>query len=59
MIDPRKMTPWVTLTVITLIGVGYFVFLYASWHQFQQDKLARDERINALLDKIPKPADGT
>lgn len=55
-LSPVKLTPWVTLCMITLIGVSYFVFLYATWMQFQRDKTARDAKIDDLLERIPKPA---
>lgn len=51
--DPVKVAPWLML----MIAAGYFVFLLATWHQFQNDRLVRDEKINELLDRIPpKPA---
>lgn len=52
-INPAKLTPWVTLGMIALIGVSYFVFLYATWLQFQRDKTARDSKIDELLERIP------
>lgn len=57
-VNPAKVTPWLTLGIITLIGVSYFVFLYATWIQFQRDKEARDSKIDDLLERIPKPASG-
>lgn len=47
--------------VILVIGAAYLVFLYASWHEFQQDRITRDTKIDQLLERIPvpKPAEGT
>lgn len=57
-LDPVKLTPWVAVSVLVLIGASYLVFLYASWHQFQQDKAVRDDKINELLERLPRmPAD--
>lgn len=55
-IEPGKITPWIGVVMIAAIGVAYFVFLYASWHQFQQDRVARESKIDDILSRIPKPA---
>jgi hypothetical protein len=55
--NPAHLTPWVTLIMIVAIGVAYFVFLYASWNQFQKDRGARDAKIDEVLARIPKAAD--
>lgn len=44
------------ILMIVAIGVAYFIFLYASWNQFQQDRAARDSKIDELLSRLPKPA---
>ena len=53
-INPAKITPWVVLVMITAIGASYFLFLYATWHDFQVSNQKRDAMINEALDRIPK-----
>jgi hypothetical protein len=49
-----------TLILLVMMGIitcAYLVFLYGSWEQFQQDRLTRDNKINELLDRLPKRKD--
>lgn len=48
-----KMTPVVACVAIAVIAAAYLVFLYASWHDFQQDRGIRDQKMDALLDRLP------
>lgn len=41
--------------VILMIGAAYMIFLYASWNQFQNDRMTRDSKIDELLERIPRP----
>jgi hypothetical protein len=54
-----KLTPYVALAIIVGIGVSYFLFLAATWQQFQKDRMNRDTKIDELLDRIPKPVPDT
>jgi predicted RND superfamily exporter protein len=44
------------IVMIVAVGVAYFVFLYASWNQFQKDRANRDDKIDEMLARLPKPA---
>lgn len=50
-----KTTQLVAIVMIVAIGVAYFIFLYASWVEFQKDRATRDSKIDQLLERIPKP----
>lgn len=45
----------IMLGIMCLAALSYMLFLYASWHQFQEDRFTRDEKIDELLDRIPRP----
>jgi hypothetical protein len=45
----------VAIIMIVAIGVAYFIFLWASWQEFQKDRATRDSKIDELLERIPKP----
>ena len=57
-----KIPPLIAVVAISLMAGAYFVFLYASWQQFQNDRQRREERIDEILDRLPKikevPVDG-
>jgi predicted RND superfamily exporter protein len=44
------------ILMIVAVGCAYFVFLYASWNQFQRDRAQRDDKIDEMLSRLPKPA---
>lgn len=46
----------VALVMIVAVGCAYFVFLYASWNQFQRDRATRDDKVDELLARLPKPS---
>lgn len=39
--------------IMLTIAMGYFIFLIATWIQFQNDRANRELKINELLDRIP------
>lgn len=43
------------ILMIIAVGVGYFVFLWASWQEWQRDRATRDSKIDELLERLPKP----
>jgi hypothetical protein len=45
----------VAILMIVAIGAAYFVFLWASWQEFQKDRAMRDTKIDELLERLPKP----
>lgn len=53
-----KLTPIVAMAAIGILVASYLIFLYATWNQYQNDRLTRDAKIDALLDRLPKPAEG-
>lgn len=54
-IPNAKVTPLVAIVAMLLMAGAYIVFLIASWRQYQRDREDRDGKINALLDRFPKP----
>lgn len=50
-----KVTPLIAIVAIGLMAGAYFIFLYATWNQFQNDRAMRDTKIDELLDRLPKP----
>jgi hypothetical protein len=53
---PSQATHLVTLVLIVAIGAAYFVFLWASWQDFQKRNDAARGKIDELLERLPKPA---
>ena len=53
MISVTKITPYAALVMIMAVGCAYFIFLWASWQQFQNDRTTRDSKIDELLARIP------
>lgn len=53
-----KVTPLVAIVAMLLMAGAYVVFLISYWNQYQRDRANRDDKLNALLDRIPKPASG-
>jgi hypothetical protein len=42
------------------MACAYLLFLAASWNQYQTDRTGRDQKINALLERMPaRPAEAT
>lgn len=54
-----KIVQAVAIGVMLAIGAAYMFYLMKSWEQFQVDRITRDEKINELLDKFPKPRPAT
>lgn len=54
-ISPARLAT-ITAACIALVALGYLCFLAATWVQFQSDRNLRMEKIDELLDRIPKPA---
>lgn len=52
-----KLTPIVAMVAIGVLVGAYLIFLYGTWNQYQNDRAARDAKIDELLDKFPKPAE--
>jgi len=50
-----KVTPLVAIIAMMIMAGAYLVFLISYWQQYQRDRSNRDDRINELLDRIPKP----
>jgi hypothetical protein len=50
----NKMTAIVAMAAIILMAGSYALFLYATWQQYQTDRLSRDKKIDELLARIPK-----
>ena len=48
-----KIPPLIAVVAITLMAGAYFVFLYATWNQFQNDRARREQRIDEILDRLP------
>lgn len=54
-IPTAKVTPLVAIIAMLLMAGAYLLFLVASWNQYQRDRTDRDSKIDALLDRLPKP----
>ena len=51
-----KLPPIVAVCAIFLMAAAYMLFLYASWQSYQNDRTARDAKIDELLARFPKRA---
>jgi hypothetical protein len=49
-----QLTPIMAICIMIAVGVAYFVFLAATWNQFQSDRRMRDTKLDELLDRLPK-----
>jgi hypothetical protein len=49
-----KVLYFMCFLMVLLVG-AYLLYLAASWNQYQQDRAARDVKINEILDRMPKP----
>lgn len=48
-----KIPPLIAVVAISLMAGAYFIFLYATWQQFQNDRALRESRIDEILDRLP------
>lgn len=48
-----KIPPLIAVVAISLMAGAYFIFLYATWQQFQSDRAMRERRIDEILDRLP------
>jgi hypothetical protein len=49
-----------TVVLLCMMGMAmfaYLMFLAASWNAYQEDRARRDEKINELLDRLPRRRD--
>lgn len=43
---------YVAIAVVVVAGMAYLVFLGMTWRQLQDDRITRNEKVDALLDKL-------
>lgn len=55
----QKRLALIAAACMILMAGSYLVFLTATWVQFQADRNSRTDKIDELLDRIPRPTDGT
>ncbi len=53
---PVKITAFTACAAIAIMAIAYVAYLVAMWRQVQSDRAARDEKIDGLLDRVPKAA---
>jgi hypothetical protein len=53
--NPEKAIPYLTFLMILAIGGAYFIFLAASWNEFQKRNTVARDKIDELLERLPKP----
>lgn len=54
---PVKFPAYMAAVAIAVMAGAYLVFLWASWQQDQKDRATRDDKINEMLSRLPKPAE--
>jgi uncharacterized membrane protein YedE/YeeE len=48
-----KYPPLIAAVAIAMMAGAYFVFLYATWMQYQKDRGIREARIDEILERLP------
>lgn len=53
---PVSLPGLIGILAIVGLAVAYFVFLWASWQQYQRDREHRNNVIDTILERLPKAA---